>query len=145
MVVPWRNGSVFDALMCNEMNCGVMVTSCRHKVVEGTYCLTCDAVYSETRRNPWNAVSMAAQSMALSCRLVEEFHNVWPSWVSRGGVIGILGGRLNCLPCMRLIPRRTLYKRLKASVLESWPITSAVNLIAEMYAPMLLCEWWGDR
>ena len=39
----------FDALMCNEMNCGVMVTSCRHKVVEGTYCLTCDAVYSETR------------------------------------------------------------------------------------------------
>ena len=89
----------------------LMVISCMHSVVSGSYSLIFLDVYSETLRNPWNAVSIAAHSIPLSWKLMEEFHNVCPKVVSNAGVIGMRGGLLNLFPCVRLIPRMTRYKR----------------------------------
>ena len=75
-----------------------MRTSVMQSVVVGLNLRTCDAVYSDTRRNPWNAISMAAHSIALSFRLLVEFQRLCPSWVSSVGVIGIRGGFFDCEP-----------------------------------------------
>ena len=87
--------------------------SSKQSDVSGLYFLTWDAVYSETRRNPWNAVSMAAHSIVLSWKVIEEFHRFHPSCVSKEGVMGMRGGFLNRAPCVRLMPLITLYKRLR--------------------------------
>ena len=60
-------------------------------------------------------------------------------------MMGILGGLLNRAPCVRFIPRITLYKRLDGILSGSKPWVSAVNLIAAMWALMFLCEWVGQR
>ena len=113
MEVPCLNGSVLDAFMYIVMDVGRLnVISWKQSVVDGSNFRTCDAVYSETRRKPWKAVSIAAHSMALSCSAVVEFNRFRPSWVSNNGVIGIRGGFLNLDPCERLMPRMTRYRRL---------------------------------
>ena len=76
MVVPWRKGSVLEAFMCIRMAEGVSVMSLNESVVSGLYLRMCEAVYSETLRKPWNAVSMAAHSIALSWKCMEEFQRL---------------------------------------------------------------------
>ena len=60
-------------------------------------------------------------------------------------MMGILGGLLKRAPCVRFIPRITLYKRLDGILSGSKPWVSAVNLIAAMWALMFLCECVGQR
>ena len=54
---------------------------------------------------------MAAHSITLLLKVMEEFHRFLPSVVSNGGVIGTRGGFLNLDPWDRFIPRRRRYKR----------------------------------
>ena len=121
-----------------------MRTSLKHRVVVGSCLWMCVDVYSETRRNPWKATRMVAQSMILSCRTADEFHSVWPNCVNNGGVIGILGGLLNFVPCVLFMPLISLYSR---SSVMGWlcPCSSALNFMADIWALMTLCEWVVDR
>ena len=59
--------------------------------------------------------------------------------------MGILFGRLNVFPCVRLMPLTTLYSRSRGRLFVSKPANSAENLMADMCAVMCLCEWVGDR
>ena len=70
MDAPCLKGSVFDALMYRVMDAGgFMVISWKQSVVVGSYLWTWEDVYSDTRKNPWNAVSITAHSMCLSCKV----------------------------------------------------------------------------
>jgi hypothetical protein len=67
MMVPTLKGSVFEALILTSMMFGdLMYVSERYRVTLGSWDLTWDDVYSDTLKNPKNAVSMAAQSITLS-------------------------------------------------------------------------------
>ena len=67
MVNPCRKGSVFEAFMYMSMVVlEMIVRSVRHSVVAGSYDLTCEEVYSETRKKPKKAVIIAAQIISLS-------------------------------------------------------------------------------
>ena len=60
MVVPIRNGSVLDALMTMLAMPFWRFMSSYNNVDEGSYFVSWEEVYSETRRNPKKAVVMAA-------------------------------------------------------------------------------------
>ena len=66
IVIPWRKGSVFEALMCIFANSWDSVKSWTRRVVEGSYFVLWEEVYSETRRKPKKAVVRAAQILSLS-------------------------------------------------------------------------------
>ena len=66
MVVPWRNGSVLDALMFTLAMLFSIDRSVNRKVVRGSYLVRWVEVYSDTLRKPKKAVVMADQSISLS-------------------------------------------------------------------------------
>ena len=66
MVTPCLKGSVFEALMRRCAMCPRICTSENSNVVVGSNFVLCVEVYSETLRNPKNAVVSAAQSIILS-------------------------------------------------------------------------------
>ena len=106
MVVPWRNGSVFDILIAMLAMSLPMLMSVISKVEDGSYFVLCDDVYSDTLRNPKNAVVMAAHSMSLSSYILDELKRFsWIRW-SMSGVMGCLSGTENFLPSDLLIPLR---------------------------------------
>ena len=51
-------------------------------------------------------MSIDAQSIILSWKVVDEFHKFLPRVAKIGGVMGILGGLLYRDPCDFLIPRK---------------------------------------
>ena len=72
MVVPWRNGSVLDALMFTLAMLFSRDRSLYRKVVWGSYFVWWVEVYSDTLRKPKKAVVMAAQSISLSSYALDE-------------------------------------------------------------------------
>ena len=77
MVVPWRKGSVFDALIATVAMFLVMFMSDISKVEDVSYFVLWDDVYSDTLRNPKKAVVMAAHSMSLSSYTLDELKRFW--------------------------------------------------------------------
>ena len=74
---PCRNGSVLEALI---IKCAVESSkskSWKRRVQEGSNFVLCDAVYSDTRRKPKNAVVMAAHNMTLSSYKRDELKRLW--------------------------------------------------------------------
>ena len=53
-----------------------MATSATKRVVDGSNLVLWVEVYSDTRRKPWNAVSIADHSISLSWKGREEFHRL---------------------------------------------------------------------
>ena len=63
--------------MCIEIELeDVKQISLWHKVVDGLNLPMWEEVYSDTRRKPWNAVSIADHSISLSWKGREEFHRL---------------------------------------------------------------------
>ena len=63
MVQPWRNGSVFDVLMCMCICDLAMCISVSNNVVCASKVFIVGDVNSEALRNPKNAVTNAAHNM----------------------------------------------------------------------------------
>ena len=73
--------------------------------MEGSYWVLWEEVYSDTRRKPKKAVSVAAQSNTLSWYSLDELNKVWRIVLNRVGVIGSLLGRECVDPWDLLMPR----------------------------------------
>ena len=89
-------------------------------------------VYSDTRRKPKNAVSIAAHSMILSSYWIDESQSFVPISLRRLGVMGRRGFFLNLLPWDLLMPLSTLYSCVWDLRLTSKPLISAKYLMADM-------------
>ena len=106
---PCRNGSVLEALI---IKCAVESSkskSWKRRVQEGSNFVLCDAVYSDTRRKPKNAVVMAAHNMTLSSYKRDELKRFVWIVLRRVGVMGRRLGRLLDVPSARLIPLVSRY------------------------------------
>ena len=74
IVIPWRNGSVFEALISMWAMSSARFMLSKRRVTEGSNFVLCVEVYSDTRRKPKKAVVIAAQIMSLSSYNLEELN-----------------------------------------------------------------------
>ena len=113
-------------------------------MAEGSYFVLCEEVYSETLRNPKKAVVMAAQSINLSSYTLDDA-NRFLCIANR--VVGVMGCRLgleNCLPCARLIPFMSLYRRVKSRNSTCEPCMVVKCFMAARWSLTLSCELYDE-
>ena len=114
------------------------------RVVEGSYFVLCEEVYSETRRKPKKAVVMAAQSISLSSYTLDDANKLFRI-VNR--VVGVMGCRLgieNFLPCALLIPFMSVYRRVKSRNWTCEPCMVVKCFMAARGSLTFLCELYDE-
>ena len=87
-MTPWRKGSVFDSLMRRRAEVWRKDRSWNSRVDSRSKAVFRDAVYSETRRKPKNAVVIAAHNMILSSNKRDELNKFLLIILKSAGVMG---------------------------------------------------------
>ena len=75
-VTPCRKGSVFEVFRLRCAESFLIVTSLNNRLVVGSNWVFLEVVYSDMRRKPKNAVVIAAHSINLSSKSLEELNRL---------------------------------------------------------------------
>ena len=114
-------------------------------VTDGSNCVLRVVVYSEILRKPKNAVVMAAQSIILSSKNLDELNRFWLMMRKREGVMGRRLGREWRRPWARLIPRSTKYNCSKSLKGMVCPCEMEWCLMAARWSLTFECELYDAR
>ena len=140
IVMPWRKGSVLEALITMVIMSFSRVTFSRRRVERGSNFVLWVDVYSDTRRKPKYAIVMAAHSISLSSYRREELNKLLCIIWSKFGVMGRRFGTEYFRPSALLIPLMSKNRRVYSLKSRGYPFTVVWCFIAAMCSFTLLWE-----